>query len=545
MISQKSGLLAAAFALCVAAPVLAEPAKDFDAAWTSFFGPEHFVYLAVKNPNIDGPLMHRPLDTDPNSMPGAAKAGNPAGFLREFVEEAKKEKIIEANLTELAPDGFAGGMSAGVDPKKEPAALLVIPRNDKLAKFHDWIVTQYIKKNGADSIKKVTIEGASGEKFLKSGKAQPVIVISDKALLLSNQEEEIAHALKRVKDGKDTLATAKYYKRSRSRVGADASMFVSIDPLPLLGMLEQNESSAPEQAKKLADARKNFQAIDGLLMQLAAEKSASHVDFTVLLDPAAPQYKNFKLLSGTSGVKAAGLVGVAAPALLSVIRPTDVAAGVAPEHRAQLEQQLQSLKGMLQVQTGLDFEKDVAPWWGSEIALILHVPDGGAPPEGALLFEAKEPKAAQEAVDKVVRHVGVSQNRTFSDRKIGDATIKTAEPPQGGAPSPVNPTLGLAGGYVFLATGPNVVTASLESKTKLTSAPGYAKLAASLPGDKLGLVLYLKTDVLMKAQGPTPPAPGTPGAQVRKLADEVDSVVVGLGWPDEESVRLTVLFNGR
>jgi hypothetical protein len=67
-----------------------------------------------------------------------------------------------------------------------------------------------------------------------------------------------------------------------------------------------------------------------------------------------------------------------------------------------------------------------------------------------------------------------------------------------------------------------------------------------VPTDKLGLVLYLRTDVLVKAQaGQPPPPPGTPPSPMKKLSDEVDTLVVGLGWPDEESVRITVYFNGR
>lgn len=551
--SSKSRLVFAALALvCAVMPALAQsssapPGRDFDAAWTAYYGAEHFVYMAVKNPNIDGPLMHRPLDSDPGGVSAQAKEGNPAQFLRAFVEDAKKEKIIEANLTELTPDGFALGMAAGADPKKEPAVLMVAPRSAKLAKFYDWVIAHYKKQNGADSVAEVKVEGAPGVKLLKSGKSTPVIVNAPGVFLLSNTEEQIARAIKRARDGKDSLSGARFYKRGRSRVGADAALFVMVDPLPLLGLMEQlgQGPGREENAKKIADAKKNFQAIDVVLVQLSALKEASHVDLSVLLDPASPAYKNFKQLAGTSGVKASNLVGLASPAFLSIIRPADLTGGVAPEHREQLTQQLQSLKGMLQVQTGLEFDKDVAPWWGNEIALTLHVPEGGAPPEGALLFEAKDTKAAQDAVDKVVRHVGVSQNRTFVERKVGESTLKVAEPPPGGQPSPVNPTLGLANGYVVLATGPNVVTAALESKAKLAASPAFARMGAVIPAEKLGIVVYLKTDVLVKAQGPNANAPSGPGAQVRKLADEVESVVLGLGWPDEESVRLTVLFNGR
>jgi hypothetical protein len=432
---------AAASPAAAASPGSAAPSRDFDAALTSYFGPEHFIYMAVKDPNIDGPLMHRPLDSDASATAPATAGSNPAQFIRDFLEDAKKEKIVEANFTELAPDGFAVGMAPGLDSKKEPAALFVAPKNPRLVKFYDWVVSHYQKKNGADSVKTVTIDGVAGTKFLKNPRGQPVMVLSENALILSNQEDQIARALKRSKEHKDTIATAKFYKRARSRVGADAAMFVMLDPLPLLTLIEQSAPPGPnreEQVKKIADARKNFEAVDALLIQLGAEKAASHVDLSVLLDPASPSYKNFKQLAGLAGVKASSFASAETPAFLAIIRPGDLTAGVAPESRPQLLEQLQSINGMLQVQTGLDFDRDVAPWWGNEIALILHTPEGGAPPEGALIFEAKDPKSAQDAVDKVVRHVGVAQNRTFSDRKVGDVTIKCR--PSGGSPAWCPPT---------------------------------------------------------------------------------------------------------
>lgn len=521
----------------------AAPGRDFDAGWTAYFGPDHFLYLAVKNPNIDGPLMHRPLDQEPI---GPVKQGSPASFFRSFIDDAKKEKIIDAHLTELMPEGFAAGVSPATQPKAEPSVLMVAPKTAQLTKFVEWVVGKYKAKHGADAVAELKVEGQAGFKFLKTDKSQPVIVIAEGAVLMSNTEEAITAALKRAKDPKETVATAKYYKRGRSRVSADAAMFVMIDPMPMLNLIEQSSTGpqGPDQAKKVADAKRNFQAVDSVLVQVSAGKEASHFDLSVLLDPASPAYKNFKLLAGAAGVKASGLAGVDTPAFLSIIRPTDLAGGVAPESRDQLTQQLTSMKGMLQVQTGLEFDRDVAPWWGNEIALLLHVPDGGTP-EGALLFESKDAKAAGEAVDKVVRHVGVSQNRKFNDQKVGDVTLKVAAPPEGAPASPVNPTLGIAQNYVVLATGPNVITNALEAKTKLSAAPGYTRLSSAIPAAKQLIVIYLKTDVLVKAQGPNANAPTGPGAQIKKLADEVESIAVGLGWPDEESVRLTVLFSGR
>ena len=536
-------LLAAAMPALAQAPG-ATPGRDFDAGWTTYYGPEYFLYLAVKNPNIDGPMMHRPLDNEPPAQaPGAAN--NPSRFLREFIDDAKKEKIVDGHLTELVPEGFAVGVAAGADPKRDPVVLMVAPKTPKLAKFVDWVAGKYKAKHGADAVTEIKIEGAPGFKFVKGDpKAQPVIVVSDTAILMSNVEAAVAPALKRSHDPKDSVAASKYYKRARSRVGADAALFAMVDPMPMLNLIEQSSAATttPEQAKKVADAKRNFQAVDSVLMQLSATKQASHFDVSVLLDPGSPAYKNFKLLAGASSVKASSTIGADAPVFLSIIRPTDLNGAIAPENREQLTQQLNSVKGMLQVQTGLDFEKDVAPWWGNEIALVLHVPEG-APPEGAVLFETKDPKAAAEAVDKVVRHVGVSQNRTFADQKIGDATLKVAQPPQGMPPTPINPTLGLVGNYVALATGPNVIAAALESKAKLAGSPGFERLGAAISPDKLLIVVYLKTDVLVKAQGQNANSPT--GAQVKKLADEVESVALGLGWPDEETVRLTVLFSGR
>ena len=546
----KSRFLSAAVILLGGAlPALAEPV-NFDAAWTSYFGPEYFVYAAIKNPRIDGPLMHSPLDSDPANVPAAAKANNPMQFMRAFLEDAKKDKIVEKNYTELVAEGFAMGVAAAPDQKEPAAALFVAPKSQQLIKFDDWVIAAYQKKFGPGSTESVKIEGLTGTKFLKTeGKSQPVLIVADNVVLLGTQEATVAAALKRAKDKKDTIADAKYYKRSRARVGADAAMFVMINPMPIVALIEQSAKGpkTDEQQKKIADAKQNLAAVDSVLLTVGADKAASHVEMSIVLDPASPQTKSFKLLAALSGVKAAGFASASTPAFLGIVRPADLTAGVAEAHRESITQQLTSMKGMLQVQTGLEFDKDVAPWWGSEVGLMLHVPEagGGAPPEGALVFDSKDPKAAQEAIDKVIRHVGVAQNKTFVDRKVGEFTMKTAEPPPGGQPSPVNISLALANGYVVLGTGPTVIDNALSDKNKLSGTPGYQRINAAITPDKLGLVLYLKTDVLVKAQAGAPQAPNSPGAQVRKLAEDVDSIVLGLGWPDDESLRIALVFNGK
>lgn len=543
------GLLAL---IALIAPVLAQPAtpdraKNFDAAWTAFFGTEHFAYMAVSDPNIDGPLMHRPLDVA-SPAGQAAKAANPTGFVGEFVDEAKKDKIIEKSFTELTPEGFAVAAAPGADIQKEPAILFVAPKNPKLEKFYGWVIDRYKKKHGEGSTKELKIEGFAAVELQKSGQAKPVLCLSDKALLISNQESQIAAAIRRAKDNKDTLAGTKYYQRGRARVSADAAVFALIDPKPLIDALEKSASGpqVEQQKAKLAEARKNFEAIEAMLVQVAAAKDASHVDLSVLLDPKAPQFDKFKAMAASKGVRSASFVSAEIPAYMALIRPKDIFATVPEQQKAQLEQQMQTLKGQLQVFTGLEFDTDVAPWWGQEIALTLFTPDG-APPEGALIFETSDAKKSQDALDKVVRHVKVSQNREFTEETVAGVTVKTAGPgPQG--PQPVNPSVAAAKEFVILGTGANIVKSILDSKTKLNTAPGFIKLAATVPANKLGFTLYLKTDVLVKAtanpQG-GPPPPNSPNAQFAKLASEVESVVIGLGWPDEESVRLTVLFNGR
>jgi hypothetical protein len=522
-------------------------AKDFDKTWAPFFGTEHFAYMAVADPNLDGPLMHRPLDV--SSPAGqAAKGANPTGFLADFIEEAKKEKLIEKSLTELTPEGFALGAAPGVDVQKEPAMLFVAPKNPQLEKFIPWVVERYKKKHGADSVKDVSVEGLKGVQLLKSGNTKPVLVLSDKVLLVSNQEPQIANALKRAKDAKDSLGEAKFYQRGRARVGADAAVFAIIDPKPLIDALEKTSTGpgAEQQKAKMAEAKKNFEAIDSLLVQVSAHKDVSHVDLSVLLDPKAPSYEKFKSMATSKGVRSQSFVSADVPAFLNLIRPKDVFATVPAANKAQLEQQLQTLKGQLQVFTGLEFDTDVAPWWGLEIALGLFIPEG-APPEGALIFETTDAKKSQDALDKVVRHVKVSQNREFTEETVEGVVVKTAgQGPQG--PQPVNPSVAAAKEFVILGTGPNIVKSILSSKTKLSSVPGFGKLAAAVPVERLGFTLYLKTDVLVKAtQNPAggAPPPNSPNAQFQKLASEVEAVLVGLGWPDDESVRLTVLFDGR
>jgi hypothetical protein len=528
--------------------VAPERRQYFDSAWTEYYGPEYCVYLAVRDPGVEGPLMRR-LEAD--APAGSARVQDVVAPVQQFLRQARKEKIVDRHLSELVTAGFAVGVNPGdgktsADGKREPGVLFVLPRNDKLARFCGWLVEQYRKDKGADSTAAATVEGFGGTRFLKSGEAQPVLVLADKVALLANQESLIADALKRARSPKETLAGTRAYTRVRPKVAQGAAAFLVVDIARLVDLIKGATKNNPENARNFDHARASLEPIAGLLVQVSADKSATHAEMTVAIDPASPGYDKLRKLAPTRGVKAASLVAASTPAFLSLLRPADLAASIQAGQKEEFADKLLSLKGYLQTQTSLEFDKDVAPWWGQELAIALDAPDD-SPPEAALLVESTDAKACQAAVAKVVRHVGVTQNRTFGELQAGDTKFQVAKPGQ--YQTPFNWALGVVSGYAALGTGSRILAAAAGSDKKLSRTEPYKRLVGTFGADRLALAMVLKSDLLVRSLTVPPPGqqPGPPvvNPEVKRFSEEVESVVLGLGWVDPETVRVTLLFNGR
>lgn len=547
-----------ALALVMLAPVtmagsaLAEtPARnaDFDAEWTSYFGSDLIAYVAVKTPGVDGPLIHS--NVDPTALDGLgskvnapAAMGDMSKLLKTYGESAKKQKLIDKNLSELVANGFAAGVGPGSG--KIPAILMVIPKNDRLVKFQDWGLEQYKKDKGADAVKEITIEGFKGIQFEKLEKVHPVMVRDDKMILFSNDAETVAKAIRRSKQDKDNLKSNRAYSRSRSRVAPDAFAFAIVAPVPTMDLMKLNAPAGQTSDEaKFEEARKSLIGLDGLLFQSSTGAKVTRMSITAVLDPRDPAYKKFVNMIPTKMVKAAGIVSAETSAFLSFIRPADIMATMADSQKANVQKQLDGVKGNLKQQTGLDYDADIAPWWGQEIALSVIVPKDG-PPEGALLLDSTNLKATQSAIEKVVAYYKQSQSREFEEKKIGDTTVQTVQKPANPQvqQSPINPAVCISGNYLVLGSGMGVVESILKPDTKkLSSSPGYSQLLSGSASDHIPLILYLTTDLITKATASNQAAQNN--QQLRQLTEEVDSMGISMSFPDNESVQIGILFNGK
>jgi hypothetical protein len=539
----------------VASPPVSTSAKtdqpsrnmDFEAGWINYFSPDTCVYLAVPAPRIDGPLMRHVLDPEYLAKAREKVSGKAMTDLEKIVTEytdaAKKEKIIEKDMIELFALGFAQGLRPG--PKKdEPGFLVVVTKTDKLRRFYEWAVTRYRAEKGPDSLKDVAVEGIGGVTFAKLGKNQPVVVQTDKHFLISNRQEEIAQALKLAKLGKDHLGTTKAYKRARIRVNPKAAGFVLVNPIPTLDVLKGNYPLDAEQQTKLSEVRNALESLDAVVLQGSGESKIAQLDLLFILGPGSSAATRLAKSFQPKSLKSIDAVPADIHAFLGLIRPQDPTATLAGEMKEKVTQQLQTVKGTLQMQTGLDYDKDVAPWWGQEFGVAVSMSTGV--PEVALLFESLDSKASQDAINKVVRHLSVTQNREFDEKKIGNATIRVVK--QGAEPqkSPLNPALCSVNNLVVLASGPGVVEAIVQSEKKLGNHPGYALVKNLIPVDRTMVTFFLRSDLIAKVRNMASGGAASPATEAtQQLTDQVDSFLVSVGSPDAETILFTALIVGK
>ncbi|PDW03246.1 DUF3352 domain-containing protein [Candidatus Viridilinea mediisalina] len=163
---------------------------------------------------------------------------------------------------------------------------------------------------------------------------------------------------------------------------------------------------------------------------------------------------------------------------------------------------------------GVNFEQDIAPWLGTEIAWALNralldaVPNVGAidrpnlddADEMILIFTSRNNGQAQAFLDKQRQH-RESQGMQFAVEELQGVQIYAR---QGGGPSEVLDAFALVRDYVIFAGSPElirgIVTRDPSSNATLEANPNFQKVRAALPNDRLGY-LYVAGAPLLEIFG--------------------------------------------
>jgi hypothetical protein len=153
---------------------------------------------------------------------------------------------------------------------------------------------------------------------------------------------------------------------------------------------------------------------------------------------------------------------------------------------------------------GVDFNTDIAPWIGTEVAAaVANLPldqalapnrlSGGnsaellAQADVLLLLSSRDDKAAQAFLDKQRLH-REGQGQQFATSQAKGTTIYAQ---QGGDPSPIAAFAVLRGNVVF-ATGPALIAAIAERDPNgadtLAKSANFTQVQAAMPANRLGFI---------------------------------------------------------
>ena len=141
----------------------------------------------------------------------------------------------------------------------------------------------------------------------------------------------------------------------------------------------------------------------------------------------------------------------------------------------------------------VDFDKDIKPWLGGEIALFVS--GGLREPNGAVLLETTDADAALWVAQRIVEEQSGGTPTEVIHRKTAYWTLDARRGPLAGED--------IAGGVVegFLVLGtPTGVTSVIDAAADggLDTSPSYSRLVGGLPEDRL-VTYWVDTPALVKA----------------------------------------------
>lgn len=254
-----------------------------------------------------------------------------------------------------------------------------------------------------------------------------------------------------------------------------------------------------------------------------------------------------------------------APIVASLlVNPTQLEAlrqlEVKPSNRGRSRSELNEIKSSLLANTGLDYQRDIAPWLGDEISLAVTTLDRDRDPSNGrqlgylLVATTKKPQAARELLDLYWQKQAIAGTdlvfEPYKGVKLiynsgdGDLLLETKKPTLQNSLA----TAVVGSEFVLFANDPQVLKAAINNvqvpELNLSSSSDYRKALENLSDRRIGLIHFNLPQMRSWWQAPPTAPPVEPETASRKRGKKVESPApqAPISLPDPVLDSLTVAF---
>ncbi|MBI3893095.1 MAG: DUF3352 domain-containing protein [Candidatus Wallbacteria bacterium] len=502
----------AATAAPAAGPAATASAERFDREWAPHFAAGVLAYGAVKNlgfysPTFGGAADPKAIRDFRARIAGQTRGVKFADWLQEINDLLLDRKLVQVSFIELFEEGFAFGVEHEPEQKdSEPEMTLVAPATAKVKAF-----VEAFEQQASKSGEVVRKELAGGKLTTICQKARPAALswwIGPKVFVAGSDPARVEAALGRAAKGAGTVATAPGYLQAAGRLDPDAVALLVLNPARMAENLKAEQPAPPPAppapagvdpaamaAAMAANAHPQQRVLDTLSnlntlwAQLVYRDSQSHLDFHLGFDPAGTAFPMLAAGASDKPLASPGLPPVNNPVFVAAALPKGDAVPKGDAAAVEAAESSRQMKVSAAMMLGLNYEMDVAPWLGREIAatVLWDVKF----PQLAVMIAADDPEACKKAMNRVAANF--KGKLAFEEKAVGDQKLYVAVQP--GKPQ-VTPAWAVADGFLILATGQQVVEGLLDAPQKLKDSPGFAGLYSVMKSDRLQFAGFLSTDVL-------------------------------------------------
>ncbi|MBI2942856.1 MAG: DUF3352 domain-containing protein [Candidatus Wallbacteria bacterium] len=492
------------------------PAARFDREWAPYFPPSALAYGAARdlsfyNPSFGGVADPKAIRELRARLSARSRGATFADWLQEINDFLIDKKSVQVSFLELFERGFAfGAEHDAAQPDSEPTLTLLAVANDKLTAFADAF-----EKHAAATCELQSRDLAGGKLTTIRHKGRPATLTwwrSPKLFLAANGTAAVEAALARGAKGSGGVESTPGYAQAAARLDPDAAALLVLNPARLAENVKNDPafsappsppSSAPTtgadpaaMAAALAgNARPRERVLETLSNlstlwgQLVARESQYAFDFHAGFDASGGAFPTLAAGAPAKPLASPGLPSVNNPLFLAASLQKDSGAPAGDAAAAEKLEAQRQMKASVAMMMGLDYELDVQPWLGSELAASVLWDDKF--PQLALMVAADDPEACKKTMQRVAANF--KGKLDFEEKTAGEQKLYVAS--QSGKPQ-VTPAWTVAGGFLILATGQQVVESLLDSPQKLKDSPGFASLYSTMKADRLQFAAVLSTDAL-------------------------------------------------
>lgn len=455
-----------------------------------------------------------------------------AAWLEDINRSLASKGEVRESFVEIVDGSLALAFGAPSEAGDPVRALFVVSRGGRFSKR----VMQWARDQGSEAETRHTtsrLEDGILHELQREGRRQPLLILTTEShLLLSGTREVVEAASKAHGSSHDKLSRTPLYRKALAAMSREAAVVAVTDP----SLLRRTARDALSRKSGLVAAQPGtvLQFVESLGAQLLPGRPVTRVELLALVDTGSPIYPLLETSLPAEDPVAPGVVPAEVPFFMDVLLRLSEESEL-PRDSDEVLKKLRELKAARQALVsliGLNWNLDIDPWVGNEVALAVLWDT--RLPQVALMVRTRDEEAAAGAIRGVLSNFR-GKVELLEDRLLSHPVtrLKILSMPS------LHPLFATLKGFLVLASGPEIVEGLIDDRPRLADDTAFSTIYSTRGTRRLQVAAHMDPDLLRRVEQASPPART---AALKPLRESLEAVSFAGGLTHPGVYRATLVL---